>query len=908
MENTTNMNTSIHTVADLIAARVRTAPLQTALIDEHGAELSYGDMSDQVLALAAQLAGAAQGHDGRPRIGIVLPNGPDLSVTLLSVAIAGEATPFNPALTAAELERYFVATRIGTLVVAEDDSGPAAAVATAMGLTVLRLTKARTIAGAAGGGLALMPKPEDIAMVLMTSGSTGLPKIVPLSHRNVCCSAADVARSVALGPQDRCLVMWQQFHIGGLVDLLLAPLLVGSTLIVTRGFNEAQFFDLLDRLQPTWFQGVPTTLGALVQHAERHGLDSRGTSLRFIRSVAAALTSTLQDRLTETFGVPVVRTLGMTEASPLITSTALPPALDKPGSVGRPCGPDLCVFGTGLDSLGTGQTGEIAIRGDNVFAGYEADADANAGAFREGWFFTGDTGYLDADGDLFLSGRTKEQINRGGYKIMPSEVEEALSAHPAVHEAAVFGLPHRTLGEDIAAAVSLKTGAQTDMAALRSHLSGLLAANKVPGRVAILTQLPRNPVGKLDRLALAQSAAVDIAATEAGPRNAMERFLVNLWSRELSLGSVGVDQDFTMVGGDSLSALRVLVAMETAFGRPVPDELVMNFSTITEIAASLTEEGFHLSEDDSAEVLAERALDQTVVGTEDLQGADAFANALGMAKDKIGVEAAFEGLTVYETPAAIRATLRNTDAAVVAASASAPVRYLMRRRFHHEAADITSEIDAGGLGMLGWSRENLNPATMLYSDPSNPVWEKTLIVGFSGKLMRLQLPTYRVLLHLDPARFDLLLLRDVSHRLFGSGLPDMGDSIMQLGGWLDDFATTQGYARRIALGTSGGGLAAIHTGLAYGWDRAVATSVPLPSMHTELDAALRKLATQSVPETTELVVAHARNDRDTYPAQQIITMFPKARLDFQERFTSHNILNSAQRAGSLRRLFDDWFD
>ena len=186
MENSAIMNTSIHTVADLIAARVRTAPLQTALIDEQGAGLSYGDMSEQVLALAAQLASAAHDHDGRPRIGIVLPNGPDLSVTLLSVAIAGEATPFNPALTAAELERYFVATRISTLVVAEDDSGPAAAVATAMRLTVLRLTKARMIAGVAGDGPVPIPKPEDIAMVLMTSGSTGLPKIVPLSHRNVC--------------------------------------------------------------------------------------------------------------------------------------------------------------------------------------------------------------------------------------------------------------------------------------------------------------------------------------------------------------------------------------------------------------------------------------------------------------------------------------------------------------------------------------------------------------------------------------------------------------------------------------------------------------------------------------------------------------------------------------------------
>lgn len=900
------------TVAELLAQSTAAAPDTVAMVAHTGRFTTYRALSERVSGLAAQFGAAAPARDIRPRIGIVMPNGVDLAATLLAAAIAGEATPFNPALTAAEFERYFEQTAISFLVVAEGDDTPAATVAARMGIPLLRLSEGGGIVGAAADGAVPVPAPDATAMVLMTSGSTGVPKIVPLSHRNVCRSAADVARSVALAPQDRCLVMWQQFHIGGLVDLLLAPLQAGGTLIVTPGFDAALFFELLEREAPTWFQAVPTTLGALAQHAERHGLTPRGSSLRFVRSVAAALTPQLQTRVADLFGVPVVRTLGMTEASPLITSTALPPARDKIGSVGRPSGPELRVFGPAMEVLEPGQAGEIAIRGENVFAGYENNPEANAAAFRDGWFFTGDNGYLDADGDLFLTGRSKEQINRGGYKIMPSEVEEALSRHPAVHEAAVFGVPHPTLGEDVAAAVSLKPDAPADAAALRAHLSGLLAANKVPGRIAILEDLPRNPVGKLDRLALAQRAMDEAASAVAqqGPRDAMERFLVTLWTRELAVPEVGIHQDFAMVGGDSLSALRILVAMETVFGRPVPDDMIAEFNTIAATAAALTQAGFVLPDADagSAADTAERALGQVATGTEDLAGVGAFAGAIRDARTKTDLDAALEGLTVYATPATIRSVLLDTDAATVAQPASAAFRFLLRRQFRQTADAITAEIDASRPASDGWQRETLSPGAMRFFDPSHPAWSKTLIVGFTGKLMRLQLPSYRVLLHLDPARFDLMLLRDGSHKLFADGLPGMGDDLGDLGAWLDDFAVTGGYARRIALGTSGGGLAAIHTALAHGWDRAVAASPPSPAQHPDLGTRLQQLAARPDDDLAEVIVSNARNDRDVPPAQELLALFPHARHDFHPEFTSHNVLNSAHRAGTLGALFASWFD
>ena len=901
------------TIAALVAERAKIGPREPALIDEAGGIVCYEALAEQVTALAADIVALVGTADGtRPRVGIVLPNGPELAVTLLATSIAGEATPFNPALTSAEFERYFANTGIQALIVSEYDTG-ASAVASALDLPVLRVTHSRRIAGARNlqHVAPQSPRPSDVAMVLMTSGSTGVPKVVPLSHQNVCTSAADVARSVGLTSQDRCLVMWQQFHIGGLVDLLLAPLSVGSGLIVTSGLAEQRFFELTKRLEPTWFQGVPTTLGALAKYADLQGIETGKTSLRFIRSVAAALTPELQNRLAKLFGVPIIRTFGMTEASPLITSTALPPVLDKPGSVGRPCGTQVRICGLNMTNLGTGEPGEVAIRGPNVFAGYENNAEANSTAFREGWFITGDIGYFDTDGDLFLVGRAKEQINRGGYKIMPAEVEEALSRHPAVQESAVFGLAHTTLGEDIAAAVSLKPGANVSAATLRVFLSEFLAAHKVPSRITIMENLPRNPVGKLDRLAMAQTAAaeLDSQARLAQPRTEMERFLSGLWARELSLPVLGIHQNFMEVGGDSLSALRILVAMETTLGSPVSEDRMASFSTIAEMAAELTAAGYNLTsaEGADADLAAEQALDRTTIGTEVDMTPDAFCALVSEASSTSVIDAAFEGLTTYATPEQIRAALKISDANEVGAGALMLIRYLVRRRYRRESDRLLQEIAAAEPSVMSWTRKDLSPSALHFTHPFAANSQKTLIVGFTGKLMRLQLPTYRLLLELEPSRFDLVLLRDPAQKLYANGLPGMGDTVLELGAWLDAFATKMGYAHRIAFGTSGGGLAAIHTAMAYHWDRVVASSPPSPSVYADLGQSLRSLAVNGAESNTQIVIAYSQNARDMDCAREVLGILPKARPDFHDQFTSHNLLNSADAAGVLPALIENWF-
>lgn len=561
-------------------------PARAALEQEGSPPVSRGELRTRAIALARRLAAASPGR--RPRVGLVMPNGAGLAAALLGATLAGAALPFNPACTEAELRAYFRDTRLDLLLLPAEGQGAAMAAAASLGLRVLRLDAAGRAPAEPAEGPEPRPSPDDVALVLLTSGSTGRAKSVPLTHRNVCASARDVARSMSLGPEDRCLAMWEQHHVGGLVDLLLAPLASGGTVICTPGFRTEEAIRLLGEARPTWFQVVPTTLGDLVSQLRQRKGFSRPAGLRLVRSVAAALPPRLMAEAEEVLGVPVLQTFGMTEAGPLITSTLLPPVVRKPGSVGRSCGCEIRIVGPDWSELPAGQTGQVAIRGPNVFLGYEDDPAANAAQFRDGWFLTGDLGRLDPEGDLFLVGRVKQLINRGGEKVNPQEVDDALLTHPAVAEAAAFPVPHPTLGEDVAAAVVLRSPA--DPADLRAHLAGLLAPFKIPGRIDVRESLPRNKVGKVDRLELARLSAPRPAAAPApeGAANPLHARLAQLWARELGRDTVAPDDDFSALGGDSLSAVRLLVAVERELGARIPPQRVASIRTVRQMAACLS--------------------------------------------------------------------------------------------------------------------------------------------------------------------------------------------------------------------------------------------------------------------------------------------------------------------------------
>ncbi|NNK62677.1 MAG: AMP-binding protein, partial [Gemmatimonadetes bacterium] len=349
------------------------------------------------------------------------------------------------------------------------------------------------------------PEPDDVALLLHTSGTTSRPKLVPLSQANLCASAHNISTTLRLTSDDVALNVMPLFHIHGLMASLAASLAVGGCVVCTPGFDGLRFFSWLDAVRPTWYSAVPTMHGMVVARAARNREVVEGHRLRLIRSSSAALPPTLHAELEATFGVPVVEAYAMTEAAHQMTCNPLPPRERRPGSVGVAMGPEVAVMSeTDGRLLDAGEVGEVVIRGGNVTRGYEANPDANRKAFQDGWFRTGDQGSLSADGYLTLTGRLKEIINRGGEKISPREVDEVLLEHPAVAQAIAFALPHDRLGEDMAAAVILKPDTVAEEAALRDFAAGRLAPFKVPRVILVVDVIPKGPTGKLQRIGLAE--------------------------------------------------------------------------------------------------------------------------------------------------------------------------------------------------------------------------------------------------------------------------------------------------------------------------------------------------------------------------------------------------------------------
>ena len=476
--------------------------------------LTYGGLR----ALSADVAGVLRGFGIGPgdRVAIVLPNGPEMAAAFFTVAQAAVTAPLNPAYREEEFEFYLGDLKARALIVEDDSDGPAVRVAERMGITVLRLgveagapagrfTLSSRASGPAADGVP--PGPDDVALILHTSGTTSRPKIVPLLQSNVAASARNIMESLALTPEDRCLNVMPLFHIHGLIAAVSASFAAGASVWCAPGFDAMKFFGWMRDARPSWYTAVPTMHQAILSRAGRNAEVIAEVPLRFLRSSSASLPGPVMEALADTFGAPVIEGYGMTEAAHQMCSNPLPPLAQKPGAVGIPAGPEVRIAHEVEDRLMEG-TGEVVISGPNVTPGYEGNPEANAKSFftAEGkrWFRTGDQGAFDADGYLTLTGRLKEIINRGGEKVSPLEVDGVLSAHPAVGQCVTFALPHPKLGEEVAAAVVLKDGAEADERELRDFLSERLAAFKVPRKVLILSEIPKGATGKLQRIGLAE--------------------------------------------------------------------------------------------------------------------------------------------------------------------------------------------------------------------------------------------------------------------------------------------------------------------------------------------------------------------------------------------------------------------
>jgi oxalate---CoA ligase len=595
----TNPN-AIDTVARLVERAAATDPAATAILAPgQRASLSYGGLVKLMGSVAAGLA--EHGIGPSDRVALVLQNGPEAATAFLSCAVAAVCAPLNPTYRREELDFFLDDLAPRAVIVSSTVDSPVRDSALARGVRIIELEPiADSPAGtfqldgilAPSRGLPVRARDEH-ALLLHTSGTTSRPKLVALAQANLAASARNVAATLALAPGDRCLNVMPLFHIHGIVAALLASLRAGAAVACSPGFHPIRVFEWFREVQPTWYTAVPTMHQAVLSRADDHADVIAGLKLRFVRSSSAALPISVLERLEKTFGAPVVEAYGMTEAAHQMASNPLPPANRRPGSVGLPAGPEIAVLSESGEALPPGSVGEVAIRGENVFRGYVENDVANAASFANGWFRTGDEGSIDADGYLTLHGRIKEIINRGGEKVAPVEVDERLLAHPSVAEAVTFAIPDARLGEEVAAAVVLRPGQATTPGELQEFVAATLAPFKVPRKILIVDTIPKGATGKLQRIGLADRLGVSLRASDGGDptrhaRTDYENQIVRIWADVLGLPSVGVDDDFFALGGDSILGAEAIARVRELLGRPeIPLVAIVRSPTVAAMLREL---------------------------------------------------------------------------------------------------------------------------------------------------------------------------------------------------------------------------------------------------------------------------------------------------------------------------------
>jgi amino acid adenylation domain-containing protein len=590
----------------LIEEHAERTPEAAAILAPGRGPLTYGRLTRHIVDVVRALNALGVGrHD---RVAMVIPDGPDMAVASLAVAAGATCVPFNPGYTAREFEAHFDRLPCHALLIPAGAASPAVAVAKARGMRVLELIPAReaglfTLCGGMPDGQPPprdvtpgVAEPDDIALLLHTSGTAARPKVVPLTHRNICAAARNIQATLDLTRGDRCLSVMPLFHIHGL-SALFASMTAGASVVCPEPFAAQRFFHSMEVFQPTWYTAAPTIHTDILEHAPHHpGIVAR-SSLRFIRSASAAMPRQLMADMERVFRVPFIEAYGMTEAAPQIASNRLSPKERKPGSVGRAAGPDVAIMDDAGHLMPPGRDGEVVIRGANVISAYADDLEADRRAFVEGWLRTGDLGHLDPEGFLFITGRLTEIVNRGGEKISPREVDEVLLAHPAVARAVTFPVPHPTLGEDVAAAIVLGPDAPAvshdDLVRdIRAFASTRMADFKAPQRIVVVDEIPTDPGGKVQRLHLAER--LGLLAPErrlsdfTAPCTALEERLSAMWADALGLARIGVHDNFFQCGGDSIRATQVLSSLGSELQIELPANALFQSPTVAELAAAIT--------------------------------------------------------------------------------------------------------------------------------------------------------------------------------------------------------------------------------------------------------------------------------------------------------------------------------
>ena len=566
-------------------------PNALALLAPGRPVLTYHELLREVDGTAKSLA--ASGFGRGDRIAVALPNGPELAIVLIALTDCATCAPLNPLADEATCRYLLRSMRIDALIAVAGTDTPAVRAATDLGLALLQLafssadpagTFALTTEGARQTVTPRAATPDTVSLLLHTSGTTARPKLVPLTCGSLSDSASGRASLLRLARSDRALCVAPMYTSSGIKRILLPTLWAGASVVCTPGFAADSFLGWIEEFQPTFYAGNPTIHRAVLDLLDRRGTPAH--SLRFAISTSAPMPEAMHARFEATLGIPLLQAYAMTEIG-AIAQSPLPPVERRAGSVGLAAGCEIAVMDATWTRCRPGEIGEIVVRGPEVFAGYEGDAEATAAAFRDGWFRTGDLGYLDGDGYLYLSGRAKDLINRGGFKVSPAEVDAALLGHPAVLDAATFSLAHPTLGEDVAAAVVLRAPGSVTVQQLRDFLLERLTAFKVPSRVMEVESIPRTALGKVRRRELAEAFAGALRPPYVAPHGRYEILVAGIFAEVLGLVRVGAQDNFFELGGDSLRGVQVVGRVNAFLARDLSPVSLFRRPSVREYAQEL---------------------------------------------------------------------------------------------------------------------------------------------------------------------------------------------------------------------------------------------------------------------------------------------------------------------------------
>ena len=481
-------------------------PSEKAIIIPDGISLSYAELNIEIDKISSILS--AVGLKKGVTASIVFENGLEFISTFLAISKTGATVaPLNPEYTIEEFKFYMSDTDSQFLILSSE-SNLSIDAANELSIQIIN-TSINDL-----GNLSLYknsieltkmldpntPNPDDIALFLHTSGTTSQPKGVPLTHKNLMASLSNISNTYKLTGKDAALLVMPLFHVHGLIGVALSTLFTGGTLIIPPRFSATTFWKQQYNYNATWYSAVPTIHQILLMRADKDKAPHK--SFRFIRSCSAALAPSVFEDLENRFGSPVLEAYGMTEASHQMSSNLLPPFNRSPGTVGKGTGVKISIMDTSGTILPANAQGEVVIKGNNVTLGYHNNPNANAEAFTNNWFRTGDQGEITESGILTLTGRLKELINRGGEKISPLEVDATLIKHPSIVEAVCFGASDEKYGEVVHAAIV--TSSPISELDIQNFCSTYISDFKIPIKIYTVDQLPRTATGKIQRRNIAK--------------------------------------------------------------------------------------------------------------------------------------------------------------------------------------------------------------------------------------------------------------------------------------------------------------------------------------------------------------------------------------------------------------------